>query len=52
VTGYLGNLAATRSAITPEGWFKTGDLAKVEANGYVQIVDRCKDMVRGKGNAK
>jgi len=43
--GYWQNPQATAEAITPEGWFKTGDYATIDADGYVRIVDRKKDMI-------
>jgi len=43
--GYWNNPQATAEAITPEGWFKTGDYATIDADGYVRIVDRKKDMI-------
>ncbi|MEP5766246.1 MAG: FadD3 family acyl-CoA ligase [Halieaceae bacterium] len=42
--GYLDNPSATAEAITPEGWLKTGDVAVMDAAGYVNITDRIKDM--------
>ncbi|CAA9349582.1 MAG: Long-chain-fatty-acid--CoA ligase [uncultured Frankineae bacterium] len=42
--GYLNKPDATRAAIV-EGWFRTGDLGTKDADGYVSIVDRKKDMV-------
>ncbi|ROQ24529.1 acyl-CoA synthetase (AMP-forming)/AMP-acid ligase II [Streptomyces sp. PanSC19] len=45
IRGYWGNEAATRAAFTPDGWFRTGDLARVDADGRVAIVDRLTDMV-------
>ena len=42
--GYLNRPEATREAFQG-GWFHTGDLATVDANGYVQIVDRKKDII-------
>ena len=42
--GYLGKPEATAEAIT-DGWFRTGDLAKVDEDGYFYIVDRKKDMI-------
>lgn len=34
---------------TPDGWFRTGDVATVDGQGYVQIVDRTKDLVKSGG---
>ena len=43
MSGYWNKPEATRDAFA-EGWFKTGDGAKIDADGYVYIVDRLKDM--------
>jgi long-chain acyl-CoA synthetase len=43
--GYWQNPEATAEAITADGWFKTGDYATIDADGYVSIVDRKKDMI-------
>ncbi|GAC1325521.1 MAG: AMP-binding protein [Collimonas sp.] len=43
--GYWGDEAKTREAIDSEGWMHTGDLATMDAEGYVNIVGRMKDMV-------
>jgi malonyl-CoA/methylmalonyl-CoA synthetase len=37
--------AKTRSEFTDDGWFKTGDLGRIDARGYVHIVGRAKDLV-------
>ena len=42
--GYWGKPDATAEAI-PDGWFRTGDLATVDDDGYYTIVDRKKDMI-------
>jgi long-chain acyl-CoA synthetase len=42
--GYWGKPEATAEAI-PDGWFRTGDLATVDDEGYYTIVDRKKDMI-------
>jgi len=43
--GYYKNEAATRDAITPDGWLRSGDLASMDAAGYVVITGRIKDMI-------
>ncbi len=43
--GYWGNEEATREAIDAAGWMHTGDLATADAEGYVNIVGRIKDMI-------
>ncbi|MFC9395873.1 class I adenylate-forming enzyme family protein [Streptomyces sp. NPDC057027] len=45
VRGYWGDPDATRAAFTEDGWFRTGDLARVDADGRVSVVDRLTDMV-------
>ena len=42
--GYLGMPEATASALK-DGWFYTGDLARMDEEGYIYIVDRKKDMI-------
>ena len=43
--GYWGDEAKTREAIDKDSWMHTGDLATMDAEGYVNIVGRIKDMV-------
>jgi malonyl-CoA/methylmalonyl-CoA synthetase len=43
--GYWRDEEKTRSEFTPDGWFKTGDLGRIDRNGYVHIVGRVKDLV-------
>lgn len=43
--GYYKNEQATESAIDPNGWLHTGDIAVVDEEGYIDITGRIKDMV-------
>ena len=43
--GYYKNEEATRKAFTPDGWFRTGDVAVLEDGKRVFIVGRCKNMI-------
>jgi long-chain acyl-CoA synthetase len=43
--GYWERPDATEEAITEDGWFRTGDMAKVDEDGYFFIVDRKKDLI-------
>lgn len=44
IKGYLNRPEATADSIR-DGWFNTGDIAKIDEDGFVFIVDRAKDMV-------
>ena len=44
-TGYWRMPEKTAEEFTPDGWFKTGDVGKVEADRYVTIVGRSKDLI-------
>lgn len=46
--GYWNNREATEAAII-DGWLHTGDVARIDDDGFVQIVDRAKDMVNRGG---
>lgn len=43
--GYLGKPEETAKVITEDGWFRTGDIGRVDADGYVYVEDRLKDMI-------
>ena len=43
--GYLDDPEASAQAFTPDGWYRTGDLAQADADGFLFIVDRAKDMI-------
>ena len=47
--GYWRNPAATAATHTPDGWLKTGDMARVDADGRWFIVDRLKEMIKVRG---
>ncbi|KZS58551.1 long-chain-fatty-acid--CoA ligase [Mycobacterium kansasii] len=43
--GYWHLPEATKAAITPDGWLATGDVGRVDDDGYFYIVDRTKDLI-------
>ena len=43
--GYWNNPEATADAVTPDGWFRTGDAGYCDADGYLYLHDRVKDMI-------
>jgi acyl-CoA synthetase (AMP-forming)/AMP-acid ligase II len=47
--GYLNNPEATAQTIDPDGWLHTGDIARVDEQGSVRIVDRVKELIKYKG---
>jgi 3-(methylthio)propionyl---CoA ligase len=49
VAGYYEDEAASHAAVDSEGWFRTGDVATIDAEGCMQIVDRSKDVIKSGG---
>jgi 4-coumarate--CoA ligase len=47
--GYLNNPEATAATIDADGWLHTGDIARIDADGHVTIVDRVKELIKVKG---
>jgi acyl-CoA synthetase (AMP-forming)/AMP-acid ligase II len=47
--GYLNNPEATAATIDGDGWLRTGDIARIDADGHVFIVDRLKELIKYKG---
>jgi acyl-CoA synthetase (AMP-forming)/AMP-acid ligase II len=49
VSGYFEDAEATAAAVDEDGWFHTGDVVTIDPDGYMQIVDRRKDVVKSGG---
>ena len=47
--GYLNNPEATANAITPNGWFRTGDVVAYDTEGMFYVRDRYKELIKVKG---
>jgi acyl-CoA synthetase (AMP-forming)/AMP-acid ligase II len=49
LAGYLNNEAANKASFTQDGWFKTGDLAVINEDGFIDITGRVKDLINRGG---
>jgi len=47
--GYWNDAAASAAALTSAGWFRTGDLARVDDDGYYWIMGTSKDIILSGG---
>ena len=47
--GYLNNPEATAETVDQDGWLHTGDIARIDGDGHVYIVDRLKELIKVKG---
>jgi len=47
--GYLNRPDATAETLTADGWLRTGDLVHIDADGYLFVVDRVKELIKVKG---
>jgi acyl-CoA synthetase (AMP-forming)/AMP-acid ligase II len=47
--GYLGDATADADLFSSDGWLRTGDLARIDGNGALRIVDRLKELIKVDG---
>jgi long-chain acyl-CoA synthetase len=43
--GYFEDAQATARALSPDGWLRTGDIAVIDSDGFLYLVDRAKDLI-------
>jgi acyl-CoA synthetase (AMP-forming)/AMP-acid ligase II len=49
--GYFDDPASTAAAFTPDGWFRTGDVAAEDEEGFLSIIGRVRDVIRTGGES-
>jgi fatty-acyl-CoA synthase len=49
VNAYYNDEEATEAVVEKDGWFHTGDVAKIDPDGYVKLTDRRKDVIKSGG---
>jgi len=47
--GYWHKPAETRAVTTDDGWFRTGDIGRLDADGFLTITDRKKELLKTSG---
>jgi len=49
MNGYFEDEEASDAALTEDGWLRTGDVAKIDPDGFMSLVDRTKDVIKSGG---
>jgi acyl-CoA synthetase (AMP-forming)/AMP-acid ligase II len=47
--GYLGDPEANAAAFLPQGWFRTGDVGRIDGDGFLFVTGRLKEMIKRAG---